>query len=406
MAGDEEEARGTGSIAYRRALTRIGIVFLGVLLFLTFFSRTILTFSLPHVTVTGPTSGALLRQIRGEGTIAAGRRTDLYVDGRRRVVEVRVKEGDNVSAGKVLMVLDAGDIQEQLAQAIRVSTSGDLDSALAGVAEARLGTLKSAADLAQMKVENLRVRVQNMRALLSRGAESGESVSRAELELSQATQDLREREDALQQRRFSLLSELRAALVVSPVDGLVTDLGPEEGGWADTSHPVVTLQPVAAALELRVTVPLSSARILTVGETQEVLVRDGSGRRSEAAITRIAETSSTGGGYREVTFAIPRDSDLRAGDVGEISIQKLTRAYSLLVPNAAVGTDAEGAFVWVLKERRTVLGTESYVVKAAVTTEDSDDFMTALSSGLEPGEKVMVRSTKPLAGSGARVVVD
>jgi len=46
------------------------------------------------------------------------------------------------------------------------------------------------------------------------------------------------------------------------------------------------------------------------------------------------------------------------------------------------------------------------VVKAAVTTEDSDDFMTALSSGLEPGEKVMVRSTKPLAGSGARVVVD
>ena len=405
MSSEERHEEEPGQARYRRAILRAAVVFFVVLLLLTFFSRTILTLSLPHVTVAEPTSGALLRQIRAEGTIASTERSELYVDTRRKVVEAKVRVGDAVRSGQILLVLDAGDLQPDLSQALVLYGRGgtSLDDVLAPLATAHLKTLDSAINLARMNVENLTTRVSNLRDLQTRGVESAEAVSRARLELSQAEQDLSERQDARDQRRDSLLKDLRSALVLSPVDAMVTSVA---SGWVDPSQPVVRLLPRGAGLELVVTVSLDQSKLLSIGETVEVSARGGSERRADASITRISETSSTGGGYRELTLAIPRESDLRAGDAAELSIQKQTRVYALLVPNAALGRDSQGPFVWVLKERSGVLGSESYVIKSNVVTEDSDDFMTAISSGLDPTEKVVVRSTKPLSASGGRVVVE
>ncbi len=408
MTADEGGSSGPGLARYRRAILRAAVTFLVVLVLLTFFSRTILTLSLPRVSVVQPTSGALMRQLRAGGTVASTERAELYVDSRRKVLEARVRAGDTVRAGAILLVLDADELAADLAQALAGVRSGgwSLDAALEAVVASRLATLDGGIEIARTKVEGQAARVKRAEDLKALGAESAESVNRERLALSQATQDLAVQEEAREQRRGSLLQQLRAALVVAPVDAVVTSVAARAGGWADPSGPAVSLLPRGAGLELKVTVPLEQSKLVGVGETVEVSTTDGSQRRGQARITRIAETGATGGGYREVTMAIPRDSDLRAGDSAELSLQKQTRAYTLLVANSAVGRDAQGAFVRVLKERSGVLGTESYVVKSSVTIEASDDFMTAIASGLEAAENVVVRSSKPLVDAGSRVIVE
>ena len=55
----------------REIIKNIAIIFLAVMLVLTFFSNTIMNFSLPQVSTELITSGTIKSQIRGRGTIEA-----------------------------------------------------------------------------------------------------------------------------------------------------------------------------------------------------------------------------------------------------------------------------------------------------------------------------------------------
>ena len=88
------------------------IIFLSVMLVLTFFSNTIMNANLPEVAVQYVTSGAISAQIRGQGTIAASETFDIIMSDTRKVKTVYAKVGQTVEAGDVLFILAEGDSQE------------------------------------------------------------------------------------------------------------------------------------------------------------------------------------------------------------------------------------------------------------------------------------------------------
>jgi len=88
------------------------IIFLAVLLVLTFFSNTILNRSLPEVATVYVTEGQITSQVRGTGTVTARENYDVVLDRTRTVQSVLVRVGDEVSAGDVLFILQAGDSDE------------------------------------------------------------------------------------------------------------------------------------------------------------------------------------------------------------------------------------------------------------------------------------------------------
>mgnify|MGYP002857829629 CR=1 FL=1 len=88
------------------------IILLAVLLVLTFFSNTIMNWSLPEVAAQYPQSTTLTTRIRGSGTVEAARTYDVSVQETRTVAKVNVKAGDKVAAGDVLAELDAAESQE------------------------------------------------------------------------------------------------------------------------------------------------------------------------------------------------------------------------------------------------------------------------------------------------------
>ncbi len=88
------------------------IIFLAVLLVLTFFSNTILNRSLPEVATVYVQEGTITNKVRGTGTISARENYEVTIEQTRQVQSVLVRVGDEVRAGDVLFTLQPGDSDE------------------------------------------------------------------------------------------------------------------------------------------------------------------------------------------------------------------------------------------------------------------------------------------------------
>lgn len=102
------------------------IVFLSIMLVLTFFSNTFMNRSLPEVATTYVTSGEIVTKIRGSGTVTANESYEVTLKQTRTVDSVKVKVGDEVHEGDVLFTLAAGE-SDQLKQAEETLHSANLN---------------------------------------------------------------------------------------------------------------------------------------------------------------------------------------------------------------------------------------------------------------------------------------
>lgn len=95
----------------RELIKSIAIVFLAVMLLLTFFSNTIMNRSLAEVATQSISSGTINAKIRGSGTVSPNESYEVVIDQTREVRSICVSVGDIVSQGDLLFVL--GDMESQ-----------------------------------------------------------------------------------------------------------------------------------------------------------------------------------------------------------------------------------------------------------------------------------------------------
>lgn len=101
----------------------VAIIFLSIMLVLTFFSNTIMNYSLPEVATEYVQSDSITTQVRGTGMVEAGDPYNVIIEENRVIKSVVVENGDVVEKGQILFYLeDAKDtetagLKEQLEQA-------------------------------------------------------------------------------------------------------------------------------------------------------------------------------------------------------------------------------------------------------------------------------------------------
>lgn len=107
--------------ANREWVKNAAIIFLAVLLVLTFFSNTIMNRSLVEVATARVTDGNIVAKVRGTGTVTASGKHQVKATKTRTVRSVMVKAGQEVQTGDVLFILGEGDGDEleQAEQALR-----------------------------------------------------------------------------------------------------------------------------------------------------------------------------------------------------------------------------------------------------------------------------------------------
>ncbi len=96
----------------KHIVKKAAVIFLVAMLILTFFSNTIMNYSLPEVATEPVTTGTVSNKVRGQGTVETNSDLDVTVSGARVVKEVKVEVGDEVKKGDVLFTFEEGENTE------------------------------------------------------------------------------------------------------------------------------------------------------------------------------------------------------------------------------------------------------------------------------------------------------
>ena len=94
------------NVKKREWVKNAAIIFLAVMLVLTFFSNTILNRTLPEVVTRYVEAGTIDSKVRISGTVSARENYDVLIDQTRKVASVNVKVGQAVSTGDLLFTLE------------------------------------------------------------------------------------------------------------------------------------------------------------------------------------------------------------------------------------------------------------------------------------------------------------
>lgn len=214
------------------------IIFLAVMLVLTFFSNTFMNHSLAEVATQSVTNGSITAKVRGTGTVESNGSYQVKAGATREIRAVMVKEGQEVNQGDVLFVLGEGPSEE-------------LDAATENLRQLQLSYQRTAVNmpsfdysLDERNIEKAKETLASAQAAENSAKvalEQNANVPEAELKAAQARLD--SANQALTDARAELQTRYDAAMTLrDQAQARLQELlnnkpeGPEEGSEEDSSY--------------------------------------------------------------------------------------------------------------------------------------------------------------------------
>lgn len=300
---------------------------------------------------TGPIESVL----RSSTNLEAESSVRVVAEAARRIVELRVEEGQTVRRGDLLVRLEDEAQRTSLAR-----TSSQLERARAELARQ--------SDLFEKQLVSEKV------------------YNDAKYELEQ-----------LELARADAERELSYTEVRAPLSGTVTMRLVKVG---DTVSPgqelfeIVDFDSLVALLY----VPERELRRIEVGQPARLVAEAGSGASFSATVERISPVVDPRTGTVKVTVAVPRSPGLRPGMFLQAELVTAVRDAALLVPKRALILDGASSFVYRLAADDTV---ERVAVEPSLESRD----VVAVDGELAVGDQVVVAGQAGLkAGAKVRAI--
>jgi RND family efflux transporter MFP subunit len=287
------------------------------------------------------------------GTIRAKEETAISSRIMATILSVRVRAGDSVQEGDVLVTLDSRDLDARVQQA------------------------RQALEAVEAQEREAQLQLQRTEELVKSGAAPQAQRDR-DLAASQALKaDVSRARQALGEAE----ANLTYATITAPISGRVVERYAEPGDTAAPGQTLVRLYD-PASLRLEANVRESLATKLQRG--QELRVRiDALEQEFPATVEEIVPQSQAGSRSFVVKAAIPATENLYPGMFGRLLIPKGT-ANRLLIPANAVARVGQLDYV-VVKENGKIA---RRFVRGTVTPDGQFEVL----SGLRPGESVVVEA--------------
>ena len=102
----EEKKQEVKKVSRKEWVKNAAIIFLSIMLVLTFFSNTIMNYSLPEVATAMIEPGSITAKIRGTGNLTSEEPYKITIQETRKIASVAVKAGDEVEKDQVLFYLE------------------------------------------------------------------------------------------------------------------------------------------------------------------------------------------------------------------------------------------------------------------------------------------------------------
>ena len=317
----------------------------------------------------------------GLGTVQASATVTVkpMVDG--QLVEVRFQEGQDIQQGDILARIDPRGYQAALDQALAKKAQDEALLANARVDEARYAQLVQNKYASAQQADTARAQVAQLQAQV---AQDQALIDTARTNLSYTT-------------------------IAAPITGRAGMRLLDQGNITHASDPaglvmLTTLQPIAVIFTLPQQNLPAIAGAMRAGQA-EVIALAQSGAQSGAATTTTRELAMRELAMRELDrgkLAVldnqvdPTTGTLKLkalfpnaerllwpGGFVNVRLRVDTRVGALVVPPAAIQRGPRGSFVYVVTE-------ESTVRRRPVTVGYEDQATSVVTTGLQPGERVVV----------------
>lgn len=422
-------------------IKNIAIIFLSIMLVLTFFSNSIMNYSLVEVSTQYVYGGSITTKVRGSGTVEAAEGVSVEADSGRKIETINVKTGAEVEEGDVLFTLGAGDsdalsaakdayesAKTEYEKAIltagitveerKVIESGKLGSlsdrqnsvvaaqaALeelqkqydemteyinAKKAERDVATDQSVIDKINYDLGEIAWKYEEVKKQLDEAKESGGLTDKyiQQITLSEQYKNLCE----LSQKVTELEGKGTGSEVKAPMAGTITQINYYAGQTIKEDNVVMTMSPENEAFTLQFTVSAAQARRIKAGDPAEVMY-NWYGNDVTARVQSVRKDPMNKESYIVIC---EMSGDVSVGDNYTLSIGQQSSNYDYIVPTSCIREDSNGKFILIVEAKSTPLGNRYYARRRDVEVITSDDSQSAIAGALEGYEYVITTTTKPV----------
>lgn len=231
------------------------------------------------------------------------------VDG--RIEKVYVREGDAVTKGQVLAILEQTD------------TNANLIIAQGSFLDAQTNLRKAETDL------------QRYEELFKRGAVSQKAVDDYRFARDNAAAKLESARGTLQ----GVESKSTGTVLVAPEDGIVSKRYYQEGYYAKAGTPIIAVADISS-LKTIIHIPEGQISGVDVGNEAVIKVPAYGDKKIVGEVTRIAPVADLPSHTFEAEVSVDNSQDLRAGIYANVSLVALPKENVLTIPlNAIVMRD-------------------------------------------------------------------
>jgi multidrug efflux pump subunit AcrA (membrane-fusion protein) len=211
----------------------------------------------------------------------------------------------------------------------------------------------------------------------------------AQLDLDAKAQELQEAQEKVEK----LEEKTAAAKIVSRYGGVVQSINIAAGDTTDPETPLMVVELTEKGYTLTATVTKDQARLLREGLTAEITNIWNSD--IEMTLTSITADKSDPASSRTLSFQV-QGEDVTVGQQLNFSLGDKNYSYDVVIPTAAIHTDADGSFVYTVVVKSSPLGNRYTVKKTTVTVIAADDSNSAVSGDLSTADFVITTATVPL----------
>ena len=440
-----EEASDKKKATRKDRIKTVIIIFLVIMLILTFFSNTIMNHSLSQVSVQYVTSGEITPKVRGTGQAEVTNPFKVTISGTRTVRLVAVKVGDNVQKGDMIYRLrktSSTELEEARKNLATLETEYEKDMFSGALSDSdiyriRQGNWRST-DAMQSQLSDVNGRLANAEANVASAKNKVNSITgtgkKAQKEKAAAEATLSTWENAVETitaEREKLIESISAEIdlhakyeqieeareevealekkdtrtkVTAPISGKIVSLNYSAGDETSQDTEAAVIQPEGSALTVHFSVSKEQAANLKTGtpaEAQNAWYYDDFSARLEA-INRDPENKDN----RILVFSVVCP-EVEAGDNIGLTVPQNSVYYDYIVPNSAIHEDNQGKFILIVESKQSPLGNRYVASRVNVDVLASDESVSAISAILLGYEYVITNATKPVsAGEQVRLAED
>lgn len=289
--------------------------------------------------------------VAATGTIKALNTVDISSKITARIKEVKVKENEQVEAGKVLVILEDTGLQAQVTQA-------------------------------RERLDNAALKFQRTSRLTTIGGSSKEQLDNASMDYNIAKANYDE-----------VMSKLDDTVIVSPIAGSVIGkpLSAGEMVAQGVNNPTVILTVAdMSKMQIEANVDQTDIGKIALGQKVTFTVDAYPGKEFSGYVTTISRkaTVSQNVTYYPVSIDVTNAENLlNPGMVARVSITVSESKGVLTLPLSAVRSDKTGKYV-------VVIGPNGQTQNVPVTTGSTGDERVEITSGLNEGDKVVISQVK------------